>query len=202
MATAQEQAQKLFTEYTETVERIRGNKAASREGKRADLARTYLTARERMDGVFATADAQRAARRRELERRLFGAPTLGDQASTMLARRDAMDRAARLTSSDDAQALLRSALTSGDETLARAVVQWGYERRDAAVVDAYSDARPHLDPDLAELWQMPDKNPTQAGVERMRREMNYPITRPAELHDVPDMHLQAVADGRELAQTA
>ncbi|MFG3300997.1 hypothetical protein [Micromonospora chersina] len=202
MATAQEQAQKLFTEYTETVERIRGNKAASREGKRAELAQTYLNARQRMDEAFAAADAQRADRRRELERRLFGAPTLGDQASTMLARRDAMDRAARLTSSDDAQALLRAALASGDETLARAIVQWGYERRDAAVVDAYSDARPHLDPDLAELWQMPDKNPTQAGVERMRREMNYPITRPTELADVPDMHLQAIADGRELTPAA
>ncbi|MDH6460885.1 hypothetical protein M2302_001051 [Micromonospora sp. A200] len=207
MATAQEQAQKLFTEYSETVERIRGNKAASREGKRADLARTYLNTRQRMDAIFASEDTQRADRRRELERRLFGMPKLtglaSDPATMMIGHRDAMDRAARITSTDDALALLRRALTSGDEQLARAIVQWGYEKRDTAVVDAYSDARPHLDPDLAELWQMPtDKNPTQAGVERMRREMNYPVTKPAELADVDDMHLLAVADGRELTQAA
>lgn len=202
MSTANEQAQRLFTEYTQTVERIRGNKAASREGKRADLARTYLNARQRMEVIFATEDAQRADRRRDLERRLFGAPLLGDQASMMISRRDAMDRAGRLTGTDDALPLLRRALASGDEVLARAVVQWAYEQRNADVVNAYSDARPHLDSDLGELWRMPEKNPTQATVEAMRRAMNYPISKPGELADVDEMHLQAVADGRELTQTA
>lgn len=202
MASAKDQAARLFTEYTETVERIRGNKAASRESKRADLARTYLNARQRVDGIFATAASEQARQRRQLEARLFGGADLaGDAASMTISRRDAGDRVARITKNDEALDLLHRALSSGDEVLARAVAQWAYQHHAVDVANAYLEARPQHDAAFNELWAIPANDATQAGVERMRGEMSYPITRPDELADVADMHLAAVADGRELAQS-
>jgi hypothetical protein len=201
MSSAKEQAQKLFTEYTDTVERIRGNKAASREGKRADLARTYLNARQRMEDIFAAEAAQHARQRRQLEARLFGSGDLvGDAASMTISRRDAGDRVARITKTGEALDLLHRALSSGDEVLARAVAQWAYQNRNVDVANAYLEARPQHDAAFNELWVLPsgERNP----IEEARRHISFPIQKPGELDDVADMHLQSVADGRELAQTA
>lgn len=197
MSDANDKAAKLFSEYRSTVLGIRGNRSASREGKRQSLARTYLNARQRMDAIFTEQAAGRAQLRRDLESKLFGTRDLpGDVASMTISRRDAGDRVARLERSEDAMALLRRALASGDEVLARAVAQWGHERRDVTVVNAYLDVRPQHDAAFNELWKLPasDDDPIQAA----SRYMHYPIDKPSELDDVAEMHLQAVADGREL----
>jgi hypothetical protein len=82
--------------------------------------------------------------------------------------------------------------------LARTVAQWGYERRNADVVNAFLETRPELDADFNELWSLP----TRSSVSEIDRAMRYPIDLPPELHGVNEMDLRAIADGRELGLTA
>lgn len=194
--TTQERAAALLQQYNGEVERIRGNKAASREGKRADLARAYLEASQRMEQLWTGQETSRATRRQQLVAQLFGTASLpGDPASLTISRRDAMDRVARLEKSQEGIALLGQAVAIGDDVLARAVAHWGYERRDANVVNAYLNVRPQADAAMNELWAIPDPS---SPLELARRHMSYALERPAELGDVADMDLQAIADGREL----
>jgi hypothetical protein len=196
MATTNEQADRIFTEYRRQVELVRANKSLSREGRRASLADIYLTSKEKMAAVFEKENGQREARRQVLERALFGISELrGDPASLTISRRDAMDRVEKVETTDQALALLARA--TGDEVLARTVAQWGYERRNADVVNAFLETRPELDADFNELWSLP----AGSSVSEIDRAMRYPIDLPPELHGVSEMDLRAISEGRELARS-
>jgi hypothetical protein len=84
---------------------------------------------------------------------IFGVKGLdGDPASLAISRRDAADRVASSGSVQEKRDLLARATRSGDEVLARAVVEWAVQARDSKTVNQYLETRPHHDEGLKRLW--------------------------------------------------
>ena len=109
------------------VQRIRDRIELSPAAAQARIAAVYLKAKTSMDAMNTANPAKRAADLAAAKRNLFGIDDLttgaspADRASMALSFRDAQQRAAQLTTTAEAQALLDLADQSGDELLARAV---------------------------------------------------------------------------------
>jgi hypothetical protein len=122
----------------ETVEGIRANRSFTPQGRKVEMAKAVLTARNQTEKLKAEFVAAREARRTNLERIVFG--IVGEPtASDLIAHRDAQDRAASLTGSDEAAAVLRRANQSNDESLAKAVAQAAFQRGWTEVANNYAD---------------------------------------------------------------
>lgn len=84
---------------------------------------------------------------------IFGVKGLdGDPASLAISRRDAADRVAASGSVQEKRELLARATRSGDEVLARAVVEWAVQARDSKTANQYLETRPHHEAGLQRLW--------------------------------------------------
>ncbi|WP_156364650.1 hypothetical protein [Aeromicrobium sp. Leaf245] len=84
---------------------------------------------------------------------IFGVKDLdGDPASLAISRRDAGDRVDASDSVEDKRNLLDRALRSGDEVLARAVLEWAVQAGDKETVNRYLSARPEHQAGLERLW--------------------------------------------------
>ncbi len=109
------------------VQTIRDRIELSPAASQARIAAVYQKAKTAMDAMNTANPAKRAADLGAAKRSLFGIDDLttgaspADRASMALSFRDAQQRAAQLTTTADAQALLDLADQSGDELLARAV---------------------------------------------------------------------------------
>jgi len=109
------------------VQRIRDRIELNPAAAQARIASVYLKAKTAMDGLNSANPARRAADLATAKRKLFGIDDLttgatpADRASMAMSFRDAQQRAAQLTTTAEAQALLDLADQSGDELLARAV---------------------------------------------------------------------------------
>lgn len=103
------------------VQHIRGQRNLTPQGRRARLAAAIVKAQGEL-ATLRTDEAQRlAARRDELHGGLFGHVRPDD--NRIISIRDAADRAARLTSADEAAALMNRAEETGDTVLLKAVAR-------------------------------------------------------------------------------
>ena len=97
---------------------IRNTRSYSDAGRKAEMAKAVLAARAQVERLKSEFAAERETRRDNLHRIIFGSPS-GASASEMIANRDARDRAAQISTPEDAKEMLRRANQNGDESLAR-----------------------------------------------------------------------------------
>lgn len=116
------------TAYEARLTEIDSSPDLTEQGKRTESARAYKEAEAAVDAARATFETRVDMARHTAERRLFG-PGATDPA-TLLAHRDALDRAAKLKNPDKASEALHRARFSGDEGMVRAITmqahRWGW----------------------------------------------------------------------------
>jgi hypothetical protein len=132
---ARERIAQIRTALQHETETIRGHKGYSDTGRRLELAKAYRKTRTQAAALREEFTAENRARRRELEKRLFGIPSGGDAA----AYRDAVDRAEKVINAEAAEAMLARALRTGDDLLARAVADRARQLGANNVVQSYAD---------------------------------------------------------------
>lgn len=141
------------TTLADAVARIRANDNYSAEGKRREIARVTLTAREAADALKADHANTRAQRRTQLQRELFGSST---DASSIILLRDSQDRAAALKDSDQANAMMQRAIQSGDTYLAKAVAQVSVNNGWTDPVTEFTRHDPDAGELITELSELPE----------------------------------------------
>ncbi len=157
-----EAADRLREQHDAAAERIRARPELSDHGRAMLLAKSYLDAKAKMGDLQQAAAADDTDQHSRTERSVFGAGGLGgDPATAVVSFRDAQDRAAGLTTSDDAAALLARAERSGDEPLARAVAGHAFDMSCSnlgrlnqgwdEVLDTYTESRPAAARDVETL---------------------------------------------------
>jgi len=155
MGVERDEAVRLRKTYTAEQDRIRGDKRLSEPQRQRALARTYRSARTRMNELKAQEAEQLPQLQRQLERQLFdhSASSGWFDAAEAISVRDAQDRAARLASPQEAMEAMRRAEDTDDYVLAGAVARraamqarssWGGQARAwQQVADQYVDAMGH-----------------------------------------------------------
>lgn len=124
----------------DNIEALRNSDVYTPQGRRVEMARATRAALQEANELKSRFVEMRTARKDELERHLFGVS--GSATATQVVNiRDAQDRVDRLgiQDADKAHALMRRAIQSGDDGLARAIAQrainsesWG------EIVDTYT----------------------------------------------------------------
>jgi hypothetical protein len=113
-------ARDIQKRHAAAVQQVQERRDLSAEGRKRQLARVHTQFSAEMDQVRAAANEATEQRRNEIVRGLFGNPSPGDSTS-VISYRDALDRADRVKTPEEAARLLRRAQQTGDTTLARAV---------------------------------------------------------------------------------
>ena len=117
---------------------IRNTRSYSDAGRKAEMAKAVLAARAQVEGLKSEFAAERETRRKNLERIAFG--IIGEpSAFDLMAARDAQDRAAKISTAEDAKAMLHRANQSNDESLAKAVAQAAFNKGWTEVANDYAD---------------------------------------------------------------
>jgi|GEM_PF-3296318 len=149
---------------------VRNNSDLSQTGRLRALAELTAVTNDRLDGLKARyLEGFEADRKEAIERATRVA--LGHPAGTdEISKRDAMARAAALTSDDEASALMTSALRINDGTLAREIASTAIDRRWPNAVDLYSDAKPSINDSLSLLWQEGATSAMDEAMDRIRWE--------------------------------
>lgn len=176
--------------YNQELEAIRANGDLSEQGRRRLQAKVYAETKRKVDAMR-TEEEQRLGRlQKDLERSLFSVADQRDTVSAAVSYRDAQERAAQLRTAEEAQSLMRRALNSGDELLARAVMAraWTHPSDSwSPVVAAYFDEHPEKLPAAQQLGEMLDAQGGRAGA--ITDEIHLSITPPAGMrsHDAAEL---------------
>jgi hypothetical protein len=176
------------------VDQIRNNSKYSESGRAQEIAKTLLAHRRQAEGLRSNFSTNNEDVRRNLTAKLFGIPANPDPA-TILVYRDAEDRAAKLTNSDEAETMLIRATETGDRLLARAIAGYAHTKKWPNVTEKYAETNGLADT-LDELNALPSGGMLKAAVTAL-----FALPAPAELRtiigDPSDAGLQRVADGNE-----
>ncbi|MDV8058421.1 MULTISPECIES: hypothetical protein [unclassified Rhodococcus (in: high G+C Gram-positive bacteria)] len=116
----------LKASHLEAISDIEADTRLSDEGKKIELAKAYEANQAAMDGYRAKFEAETDKASVTAGKRLFG-PAATDPAS-LLSHRDALDRAEKITTEDDARAQIDRARYSGDESMVRALTMQAHRK--------------------------------------------------------------------------
>lgn len=180
----------LQENFARKVEQINGRRALSDEAKRIEIARAYRDTRTQIQAAGQAALDHVTAERARLSRKLFGYEGTAD-AQTVIIRRDAADRAAKLTEPHEAQQALQRAENNGDVHLAQAIAGVSFANGWTDVVHSWFDANPQAGDTARQLQELPDPND---GVYRMQHAMTYSVVPPEELAGLADYQVDRLAD--------
>lgn len=154
-------AHAITTKYLDRIEDHRNDRMLSSSGRAHRVSWEYDAAKKRVDRYREKYETQRAKTHSRLARELFGLSEAANS-STVIAHRDAMDRARTLipksgevthyeASVREAQSMLRTAEMSGDKQLAKAIFAVAHEQGWDEVTHAYAETRPGTAEKLAEF---------------------------------------------------
>jgi hypothetical protein len=190
-----ERVVKIHESLSRTVAAIRNDPRLTPEAKRQDIAKVYISARSDMATVSADLEKHESSEVDRIARRVFGnAPSTG---SDVIAARDADDRAARITSPDEAAAALARAEKNQDQILARAIALRASEEATSplghpgwsSVLASYSGSRPGVASDVETLAAVTSNSTAKI----MSRGMIMSVDRPGELGGLTNPQLAALA---------
>ena len=122
----------------EQIDAIRGLRSFSDAGRKTEMAKLVLAARERVNQMRTDFVSEREAKRASLYKYLFG-DFYELEGSEIIANRDAQDRAAQLATAEDAMAMLQRAEQHSDGSLASAVAEKAYTKGWSDVCEQYAD---------------------------------------------------------------
>lgn len=189
------QAARIAASLAATVESIRKSNDLSPDGKRRQIAKAYIEAKNALAPLRQQEAAQTAATRQRLERTLYGATGRLDP-SQAISRRDAADRAARANTLAAANALLDQAERSGDDELASAVARHAAYRGWLDVTVRYAQQRPEANAALQKLAEID----AEVKGEGPMGQAAFTVPRPQELAGVAEHQLATLADELTIAQ--
>lgn len=182
----QQKAGEVRARFADRVGAIRSNARLTRDGKAAAIGREYLAAKSALSKLRGDEVSAPKQRRDELHQEIFGLPK-GADVGTIIAYRDARDRASQLTKMDDAVKLATSAQKSGDMQLLTAVIERSVSQGWKPILKvATSDAEafPKFE-QLAELVNaspaLNGSTPTLHATEAFERGQAFSLDRPGEL---------------------
>jgi stage V sporulation protein SpoVS len=167
---------------------VRNNGKYSDAGRVHALAKSLLAHRKQAAALRASFHANNEDVRAVSVARLFGIPK-GADAATVIAYRDAADRAAKIADPDEAAARLTSATEMGDNLMARAIAGHAYTRKWNAVTEAFAE-NAGLSDDLADLNSVPSGGLLKTGLNAL-----FAVPTPLELRSNTDNELQRIAEG-------
>lgn len=183
-----EKAEKLRELADRHITSARNNRDISTEKRNKIIARAYLDLK---DGLARVEDEDKrgvAAKRAELERKLYGIPNTAD-ASAMISYRDALDRADQVGKESEAISLYNRARTSGDDHLARAVLATSFQRGWVDAINTFAEHNPDTDLAVNELWEI--QNPTSS----LGAMFDYVTAPPQEIRQYGETTLRNMAEG-------
>lgn len=173
--------------YSRRVKKIREDPNLSGEGKRRAMAVERQNALSDIEQIKTAANTAYESRVRDLERKLFGIRDIPNDIHAAISYRDAQDRVREIANGGEAQQMMARALRNGDDLLARALFDRGWELRGdriansgwGEVVNAYvSEMRPDLADDFSELAHLQQINTRER---RMHEAIETGVHTPAEL---------------------
>lgn len=168
---------------------IRADSRYTDSGRRQELAKTLLAHRKQAAALRDNTTLDNDSTRAKLTTKLFGLPADAD-AGSILAYRDAMDRAAQLRSPADLSDLRERATKLGDHLLARAAAARAFEIGAKDVAKNYAESV-GLDDEYEDLAATPTSGMASAAL--------FSVPCPAELRTITgqssDDYLQRIADG-------
>lgn len=170
---------------------IRASDKYSDAGKKQAMAKSLRAHRKKADALRATFQTNNEDVVAVSRARLFAIPK-GADAATVIAARDAADRAAKLETADEAAAAIARALELGDTQMAKAIASHSETRKWNAVTDTYA-AHAGLEDDLADLRSVPSGGLLKTGLNAL-----FAVPAPIELSSHTDSELQRIADGEAL----
>lgn len=165
------EAGRVRAEHARHATTIRDSAELSDAGKRSRLAALRRDTGERLSRLGAEFRAARGAHQEELFRAAFGASAAKDPAS-LVAMRDALDRAERARSPREVVALIERAHASGDQMLARAAAAGAWRRQMPEAVRRYTDLYPGQREAVAELVEA---TRSESGTERMHQRAHFSV---------------------------
>jgi hypothetical protein len=187
------EARQIKERLASRVKDIEGRRDLSGEGKKRQLSKVAHEASESLRKLQRQANEATEQRRARIMRELFGNPASNDSTS-VVSYRDALDRAERVKSADEAARLLERARTIGDAALARAVAAKALDRaiadptgageRWAAIANTWGAEDPERDALLTELGQLHSSTGPSA---RITESMEFSAPRPSGLSAVDDI---------------
>lgn len=180
----------LQENFARQVEQINSRRSLSAEAKRIAVARAYRDTRDQVRAAGQAVLDHVTSERAKLTRKLFGHEGDAD-AQTVIVRRDAADRAAKITEPHEAQAALQRAEANGDVHLAQAIAGQAQANMWSDVVGSWLDAHPEAGETAQQLNQLPDPSD---GVWRMQHAMTYSVVAPDGLGGLSDYQVDAIAD--------
>ncbi|MEV5353275.1 hypothetical protein [Streptomyces sp. NPDC052693] len=152
--------EQILTAYQRQLERIESSRTYSDHAKRVMSAKAYKEAQGALDQLRQAEVDSLTTRRTQLQRRMFGHEGTAD-ANTVIARRDANDRAAKLDDPRIAQEALHTAQMEGDALMAQAIATRAAQYGWSDVLGAYAGDRPGFQEAAQEYSQLPDPDDWQ-----------------------------------------
>lgn len=200
VSTYIDRASQLKKQYNARLEALRTRKDLSDEGRRRQIAKLKVDTQNEMRKLAQQNNDAIAQRKQRLLDRVFGNPS--PLPSQVIAQRDAMDRAAKITTAEEAASALKLARFTGDHGLAKAVAMRAYDFTSgpstisgewAGVINAWAkDEAPPVDDALTELSALQQENSSHQS--RLVRGMQFTVPDPPELTGKNTTHLAAQAD--------
>ncbi|SCX37973.1 hypothetical protein SAMN03159343_0255 [Klenkia marina] len=189
---------------------IRANRDLTFEARQRQIARSWVAHRDAAKALRERLNTNAADERRKLESDLFGLDGIvgwradaSTRATASVAMRDAQDRvrsALDAANSSDIlkqhpepvlAELLKRAERAGDEFMARAVAEAAIDRSCADVVNAFSAARPAIEPAVDRYWAIAHTHTRARDV--MNEEMAFALEPPAEVAGLSEWEVNALA---------
>lgn len=150
----------IHQSYAAQLARIQGSNTYSDHAKRIMTAKAYKAAEQQLEALRAGEEKALRDRRASLQRSMFGA-TGNQDPSTVIARRDANDRAAKLDDPRVAADALARAEMEGDTTMSQAIATRAAQYGWGDVLGAYTSTRPGFQRAAEEFNQTPDPDDTE-----------------------------------------
>lgn len=153
-------AQQIHDSYRAQLARIENNKTYSEHAKQVLSAKAYKQAADQLEAARQAEVDTLVRQRASLQRRMFGQVGTAD-AQTVIARRDANDRAAKLDDPRIAAEALQRAEMEGDTLMAQAIATQAAQNGWSDVLGSYATDRPGFADAANEFNELPDPDDWQ-----------------------------------------
>jgi hypothetical protein len=150
----------ILDAYNRKLQRIESSRTYSDHAKKVMAAKAYKEAQGALEQLRQSEVDSINTRRTQLQRRMFGHQGTAD-AQTVIARRDANDRAAKLDDPRVAGEMLQAAQMEGDDLMAQAIAARAAQFGWGDVLGSYAGGRPGFEEAAQEYSQLPDPDDWQ-----------------------------------------
>ncbi|MFF1548725.1 hypothetical protein [Streptomyces sp. NPDC058291] len=147
--------EQILDNYNRQLARIEASRTYSDHAKKVMAAKAYTTAQSALERLRQSEVDSINTRRSQLQRRMFGHQGTAD-AQTVIARRDANDRAAKLDDPRAAGEMLATAQMEGDDLMAQAIATRAARSGWNDVLGSYASDRPGFQQAAEEYSSLPD----------------------------------------------